>query len=182
MRNTEVWDHCSHTLSWHWWAAQTWPWPPAHQSAHLCPDLVRAFPRPVVMKGNCAPGGTCPSSELGRRESGKASWRRWLALIFIELRRIDVQSGGKSVWADRAACVLVVFGTPWGKTHFLVVKIKSTLMGSLRFFLRESGACTKALGQSELLFCISREGGNEDQRIGLCATFLKSGKSQASKS
>ena len=66
--------------------------------------------------------------------------------------------------------------------HTSSLQNKSTFTGSLRFSLRESGAHTKALDQSELLFCISCEGGNEDQKTGLCATFLKSGKSQASKS
>lgn len=79
------------------------------------------------------------------------------------------------------SCVWYSLGKNTG-TALPLCKMKSTFMGSLRFFIRESGACTKALGQSELLFCMSYEGGNEDQKIGLHATFLKSGKSQVSKS
>lgn len=82
-------DHCSHTLSWHWWAAQTWPWSPAHRSAHL------PCPRMCIPKVSGDEGKLCSWRYLIHRqeeswaegESGKASWRRWLALIFIELRR-----------------------------------------------------------------------------------------------
>lgn len=73
---------------------------------------------------------------------------------------------------------------PEGKrpqTALPLCKIKSAFMSRIRFFSRRSGVY-KGSGSVKLLLCGSRVGGNENQKIGLYTTFLKSRKIQASKS